>query len=960
MGVAAELFTRHVFLDLETTGLDPRVDEVIELGCLFFEGGREVDRFARLYSASKPLPLTIRRLTGLTEADLSGRPRFGADLAELRERLAGWTVVAHNAPFEKGFLPDLLGPLRAPVLDSCELMHYLHPELPSHSLESLLRWAGLALRQPHRALSDCESVHAVLVHAMDRCVREGRAEDMADLLATLDPRPGPDATGGAFDYEEWPLVDLLSRLRAACEAGPAPLAGVPRGRLERRRAFGAGAPFEAAADAPVLPVSPDEVDAVLGPDGALEHADEGFQSRPAQREMAHAVARTLSAGGQVAVEAGTGTGRSLAYLAPAALFAARNGRKVAVAPHTKALQDQLLEKDLPRLHHALNGAFGYAQLKGQASYLCRRRTLEATRVEPGMGHAARAPRAYLRAYLRRGAEGDVDRLSRWFRERFPGMNGLVSAARSEAAATLGGQCPHFQQCFFHAAVARAREADVLVIPQPLAFDWPASYPRVEHLVLDEAHEVEDVATTALAVELSDGAFLRLTDRLHGRDGRLGLFAELRRALTGSRGLMGEVEDGLRRLLDEARGLGTGVLALCSPGATTVGEDPDEAAHAPELRVTDAVRALPAWEPVHDGLEAVRGALRALHALLAVRVPAALPELAARQPALERELAAATSEVGELVRLATELSGEPLTGRCYQVTAEPKRQRWSVGAQPVDVAGYVSRDFAAPKRSLVLASATLGSGDGVPFVLRRLGLEAPVVRVPSPLARREQPLVVLVTDAPRAHEAPFVEWAAPRIASLAETLGGRVLALCASTRRMERMSTELRARLEPLGIEVMRQSRAQSRSLVPRQERDTGTVLLGTRGFWQGVDVPGRGVECVFIDALPLEPALRPLVAAREEPLAPGGGEDGGLPHYRLPRALLLLRQGLARIVQATGERGVILLADPGPSAWRAPLLEALAGYRVEALPWAQARLRIQAPPRDTGLPVDAAPVRSWG
>lgn len=192
MGGAAELFTRHVFLDLETTGLDPRVDEVIELGCVFYEGGREVNRFARLYSASRPLPLTIRRLTGLTDADLMGRPRFGADAAELRELLAGWTVVAHNAPFEKSFMPDVLGRIRAPVLDSCELMHYLQPELPSHSLESLLRWAGLALRQPHRAVSDCEAVVAVLVHAMERCIRDGRGDDISDLLATLDPRPGAE------------------------------------------------------------------------------------------------------------------------------------------------------------------------------------------------------------------------------------------------------------------------------------------------------------------------------------------------------------------------------------------------------------------------------------------------------------------------------------------------------------------------------------------------------------------------------------------------------------------------------------------------------------------------------------------------------------------------------------------------------------------------------------------------
>lgn len=110
MGGAAELFTRHVFLDLETTGLDPRVDEVIELGCIFFENGREVERFARLYSASRPLPLTIRRLTGLTDADLEGHPRFGTDIAELREKLSGWTVVAHNAPLKKASCRTCWGP----------------------------------------------------------------------------------------------------------------------------------------------------------------------------------------------------------------------------------------------------------------------------------------------------------------------------------------------------------------------------------------------------------------------------------------------------------------------------------------------------------------------------------------------------------------------------------------------------------------------------------------------------------------------------------------------------------------------------------------------------------------------------------------------------------------------------------------------------------------------------------
>jgi ATP-dependent DNA helicase DinG len=977
MGGGAELFTRHVFLDLETTGLDPRTDEVIELGALFFENGQEVRRIARLYSPSRPLPITIRRLTGITDAMLEGQPRFGSDLGELREALAGWTVVAHNAPFERGFLPELLGPIRAPVLDSCELLHYLHPELPSHSLEAMMRWAGLKPRTTHRVETDCLATHAVLVHALEGCIREGRADDVADLLSTLDPRSRAalrlaQVEAGEAEAEsaseERPLVALLSRLWGACRETPVALklettGGFLPGRPERLRAGGAKAPPEPEPGTPVQPVRAEEVSSLLGPGGALERQQEGFTSRPAQLDMAQAVARTLSEGGQLAVEASTGTGKSLAYLAPAALFAARNGRKVAVAPHTKTLQDQLIEKDLPRLHRATGGGFGYALLKGQTNYLCRRRALEATLVEPGMGHDARAPRAYLRAFLRRSSEGDLDRLSHWFRERFPVLNGLVPAVRSEAATTLGERCPHYHRCYYHSAVAQAKAADVLVINQSLAFAWPPRYPRLDHLVLDEAHEVEDVATTALTLELSDSAFARLTERLHGRDGRRGLFAELRRALAGTRRaegrvLMSEVESALNALLSAARSLGQQVTTLCEPAAAP-NEDSDEAAYAPELRVTEAVRALPTWAPVREGIQEVLGALKELHKLLAVRVQEALPELALRQPALERELAGATSELTDLTVLAEELAGEPAQGRCYAATAEPKRQRWSVGAQPVDVSAFVSRDFAATKRALVLTSATLSTGPESPFVLRRLGLlgrsdvPAPrVMRAPSPFRLRDQALVVLVTDAPRAHEEPFVEWAAMRVSGLAQAMGGRLLGLFASTRRMERVAREVQTRLEPLGIEVMRQTRGHGRSLVARQERDAGTVLLGTKSFWQGVDIPGRGVGCVFIDKLPLEPPSRPLVAAREETLTRGGNDYLGFVQYRLPRALLLLRQGVGRLIRSHNDRGVVVIADPGNPSYRPLLLEALTGYRVEVLPWAQARLRLHAELREMGLTVD--------
>src|SRR5207249_9935348 len=156
--------------------------------------------------------------------------------------------------------------------------------------------------------------------------------------------------------------------------------------------------------------------------------------------------------------------------------------------------------------------------KGQSNYLCRRRALEVTHVTPEMKMEERAPRAYLRAYLRRSPDGDLDRLSHWFRDRYPLLDDLVSGARSEAATTLERRCPHYTRCFYHSAVAQAKDADVLVVNQSLALKWPARYPKLDHLIIDEAHELEDTATNAWTEELSDARLFALVERLAGRRG----------------------------------------------------------------------------------------------------------------------------------------------------------------------------------------------------------------------------------------------------------------------------------------------------------------------------------------------------------------------------------------------------------------------------------------------------------
>lgn len=950
MSARAELLSHHVFVDLETTGLDPARDEVIEFGALFVENGEVVRRVQKLFRPSSPLPLAIRRITGLRDEELLEAPPFEAFRAELAPLLRGWTVVAHNASFEQSFLGDTFERAGVQVLDSCELLHYLYPELESHSLEAVIRWAKAGDRAAHRALKDCEDTCAVLCFALDRFVDEGRLEEVTELLELLD--------GG----EDTPLLSLLKSLKECTRVVRPELELTPTHafltpRLERLRR---GAQTEAPTEQ--IAVSDAEVESVVGPGGALERAGH-FTARTQQRQMAREVAKAFNDGGSLAVEAGTGTGKSLGYLAPAALFAARNGQKVAVATHTRTLQDQLVEKDLPRLHKALDGAFGYAVLKGQSNYICRRRALEATSVDDRMRHFERAPRAYVRALLRRSQDGDLDKLSYWFKEHFPALSGLVQAIRSESGTTLGERCPHYRRCYYHSAVAHAKDADVLVVNQALAFAWPARYPKLNHLIVDEAHEIEDAATTAMETELSRNTFLNLAERLSAR-ARNGVLSSVRRTLAGSgsgriaKEVVDDLDGRVTMLMHDSDALGVAVAELA-------GLSGGKAGYSRELRITADVHDTNKWLPVHAALTTLQGDFEELKKSLRSRILDVLPDLPVRKPALDKELLGAEELLTELAAAVEQFTKPPAASRCLFATARTTTNGgldWGLHAQPTDVSGFITSTFAAERKTLILTSATLSTGPDAPWVLDRLGLsrgEKPTrfLSEPTPFDLKSQTLVVLVTDAPDPQSEEFVEWSAARLSGLAQFLGGRVLGLFASTRRLEEVGTRIRETLEPLGIEVMRQSRGNGRVMAAKQEQDAGTVLLGTKSFWQGIDIPGRGLSCVFIDKLPLEPQTRPIVAAREERLAgPDGASFQGFMQYRLPRALIQLRQGVGRLIRSAEDRGVVIIADPGSPAYRAKVIAALSGYRVEVLPWSRARVRIFESFKEMGLSRATAPV----
>jgi ATP-dependent DNA helicase DinG len=437
----------------------------------------------------------------------------------------------------------------------------------------------------------------------------------------------------------------------------------------------------------------------------------------------------------------------------------------------------------------------------------------------------------------------------------------------------------------------------------------------------------------------------MVERLVGRANRRGILGEVMRVLanegllSAARPMLQDTEKRLLRLPGSAQRLGEALVTL----GRKAGGDRERG----ELRLTAEVRELPEWKRVDSELAELKADLEEI-GKLSTRLKDAAPNFSSENLMLDRELSGSLSSLAEVAQLFGELLEGPKASRCHAAMVKGNGD-WALSSQPVDVSPFFRDDFSMRPRALVLTSATLSTSPEKPWILERLGLDeehpkgAPkYVRSATPFDLKRQALVVLVTDAPDPQSEEFIEWASTRISGLAQFMGGRVLGLFASARRLEEIGERVRGRLEPLGIEVLQQSRGNSRLLAARQEEDLGSVLLGTKSFWQGVDIPGRGVACVFIDKLPIEPHNRPIVSAREEQLGAAASNNhfAGFNQYRLPRALIQLRQGVGRLIRSARDRGVVVIADPGSPRYRDQVLAALDGYRVEALPWAKARLRI--------------------
>ncbi len=596
-----------------------------------------------------------------------------------------------------------------------------------------------------------------------------------------------------------------------------------------------------------------ELSGIFGAGGALGRALPGFVVRDAQLALAHAVAATLDGGGVLLAEAGTGTGKTLAYLAPAVL----SGRRVLVSTATKNLQAQILEKDVPLLAAALGRGVSAASLKGRQNYLCLRR-FERFRARPLFRFAQEA--------------AGYDLLERWAgatasgdRAELPALPDDYGPWREVCATSdtcWGARCPREADCHFQRHRRAAHRAQVVVVNHHLFFADLAVravsdgevLPRAAAAVFDEAHHLEAVATQYLGVQVSPR---RVADLVRDAE-----------AVAGSGG---ELAPALRELEEASAGLW---------GALPRGDAP--------LRLRGHLEG-----EAQRGLEALVRAAEAWGRRLAPRQ--------AENPDAEG-LFRRSSELLEDLRRFAEAPG-PEEVRWL----DPRPRGTALQSAPVDVAPHLAASLYGRAEAVVLTSATLRVGGSFGYARTRLGVppEARELVAESPFSWATQGLLYVPAAMPDPNAPAFAPRAAAEITQLLHSSRGRAFCLFTSHRALRTVAEALRGTLP---YRLLVQGEQPREVLLQTFREDVHSVLLGAQSFWEGVDVPGEALSAVIIDRIPFASPGDPVVEARIESLR-ARGEDP-FRGYQLPAAAMGLRQGVGRLIRDRGDRGVVAILDP--------------------------------------------------
>jgi predicted DnaQ family exonuclease/DinG family helicase len=899
----------YVALDLEFTGLHPEHDAILEVGAVKFRGDEVLDTWSCLVNPGRALGAKVERLTGITRADIERAPSFHSLIPSLGRFLGESPIVGHSISLDMQFLQHGGMRLPNPTLDTFELASILIPYAARYSLAQLAHELGIEYNTKHRALEDAQATRQLFLALLERA-------------AQLNPKTIQEIVRVSAK-SDWSLRLVWQDIqrdaaRQAFRAGSIGAQLKAKGIVEPDENF--GTLFSRDKDVRPLkpkatkaPLDSDALTAMLSPGGLFEAQFPGFEYRDEQVQMLQAVASAFNDSGVLLVEAGTGTGKSLAYLLPAIMWATQNNERVVISTNTINLQDQLSGKDLPAIQKVLPLDFKFMVLKGRHNYLCLRRFDALRRQESHTPDEIRVL-AKILAWLPSTTTGDMAELT-----FTPGELKVWARLASDPEHCTVERCANRpDKCFFWRARERAESAHLVVVNHSLLLADMALENRVlpdfQYLIIDEAHHLEARATDALAFSATRNSLDALLRQIASERG--GLLANLGAAVRHSKYADKAREfqralDQLGRETETAQRVAFNLFDALERFLAQQQESPGESESGSDkqYRLTASRRSQPGWAnveieyenvatrflSVREGLEKIYRAWQELENQDVVGYADLLQDILFQQRRLQE-----THNALERIII------KPAQSDIYWISVNRTTGDIGLNAAPLHVGDVLNKNLFATRETVILTSATMSIGGSFTFIENRLGIGdwAEHLQVGSPFDYEHAALVYVPNDIPEPGQPGYQKAIETGLEELLKATRGRALVLFTSHSQLQSTYRALARKLEEADILILAQgldgSRRQVLDTFRTQER---MALFGTKSFWEGVDVVGEALSCLAMTRLPFNVPSDPIFSARSETF------DDPFAQYAVPEAILRFRQGFGRLIRSKTDRGIVVILD---------------------------------------------------
>ncbi len=886
-----------VAIDLETTGLDVSSAHIIEIGAVKFNDRQIIETYTTLVDPESPIPAKITAITGIHQENLVGAPRIAEVLPRLRQFVGTAPVIGHNIDFDLSFLRKQGILIDNVAVDTYELASVLLPTTPRYNLNALMQQLNLSPEgNYHRALADAQATARVYMALWDKLMREVPIELVQEIVTAAQP----------LGWKGFPAFADAAQARAD-QPGTAALSPKNVFKVPDRQ----WKPLEPSPTS--KRIDSYQASAYLEPGGQVAAAIDHYEPHIQQIEMLQAVCQAFNDQEHLLVEATAGSGRTLAYLLPAVLWAARNRQRVVIAVNTTSLQDQIMTRDIPLIKQALGLDFEATTLKGREAYLCPRRLQALRRRQPTSIEELRVL-GKIEVCLNEGnTDGEGISLrgpaeySSW--ARLTAQDEDCTLDRCENR--MDGVCPFYQAC------RAAQAAHLVVINHNLliadALTTPPEYrvlPDYDAVIVDEAHALEDAVTHSLSTRLDSTAIKRrLADLGTLKTGLLGdviastkpilpenYFAQIKgyAAIIAKAGKEMEhhvdsLFKALQAFLEATNNLRTSEFLI----QTRINQD---------LRNNPAFSQVKAaWSILSQFTDGIADAMTKLSSALAT-----LRQRFDLSEDLLDSVAATSRHLNAIHKQLNAFIAEPEENTVYWVEISQDLQVFSLRNAPLHIAPLIQKALWNSKKPVIVTGSTLRAGGSFDYMRKQLGAEnARELALTSPFDYQQSTLVYLPTDMPEPQDRNrYQQFVERGIIELAAATNGRLLALFTGYTQLRQVAQNIAPRLALGNIAVLDQSDGTSRQALLESFHSTEkAVLLGTRDFWEDVDLPADDLVALVIVRLPFAVPSDPVFAARNETY------DNSFDQYTVPDAILRFRQGFDQLISARRDRGIVAVFD---------------------------------------------------